>query len=37
MLDEFAALAGHHRKHAMRLLRAGTTETLHIDGGSRLV
>ena len=23
MLDEFAALTGHHRKHAMRLLRAG--------------
>ena len=22
MLDEFAALTGHHRKHAMRLLRA---------------
>lgn len=23
MLDEFAALTGHYRKHAMRLLRAG--------------
>ena len=23
MLDEFTALTGHHRKHAMRLLRAG--------------
>ena len=23
LLDEFAALTGHHRKHAMRLLRAG--------------
>ena len=23
MLDEFAALTGHHRRHAMRLLRAG--------------
>lgn len=23
MLDKFAALTGHHRKHAMRLLRAG--------------
>jgi hypothetical protein len=23
MLDEFAALTGYHRKHAMRLLRAG--------------
>ena len=23
MLDEFVALTGHHRKHAMRLLRAG--------------
>ena len=23
ILDEFAALTGHHRKHAMRLLRAG--------------
>jgi len=23
MLDEFAVLTGHHRKHAMRLLRAG--------------
>jgi hypothetical protein len=23
MLDEFATLTGHHRKHAMRLLRAG--------------
>ena len=23
ILDQFAALAGHHRKHAMRLLRAG--------------
>ena len=23
MLDEVAALTGHHRKHAMRLLRAG--------------
>ncbi len=25
MLDEFAALTGHHRKHAMRLLRAGVS------------
>src|ERR1700709_28780 len=25
MLDEFAALTGHHRKHVMRLLRAGTS------------
>jgi hypothetical protein len=25
MLDEFAALTGHHRKHAMRLLRAGAS------------
>ena len=25
MLDEFAALRGHHRKHAMRLLRAGAS------------
>jgi len=23
ILDEFTALTGHHRKHAMRLLRAG--------------
>jgi hypothetical protein len=23
ILDEFAAVTGHHRKHAMRLLRAG--------------
>jgi len=23
MLDEFAALTGHHRKHVMRLLRGG--------------
>ena len=29
MLDEFAALTGHHRKHAMRLLRAGVS-----NGGS---
>ncbi len=28
-LDEFAALTDHHRKHAMRLLRAGVS-----DGGS---
>lgn len=27
MLDEFAALTGHHRKHAMRLLRASTSES----------
>ncbi len=27
MLDEFAALTGHHRKHAMRLLRAGKSGT----------
>ena len=26
MLDEFAALTGHHRKHAMRLLRAGVSK-----------
>ena len=26
MLNEFAALTGHHRKHAMRLLRDGGTE-----------
>ena len=25
MLDKFAALTGHHRKHAMRLLRAGNS------------
>jgi len=25
MLDEFSALTGHHRKHAMRLLRAGAS------------
>ena len=25
MLDEFAVLTGHHRKHAMRLLRAGAS------------
>jgi len=25
ILDEFAALTGHHRKHAMRLLRAGAS------------
>ena len=25
MLDEFAALTGHHQKHAMRLLRAGVS------------
>ena len=25
MLDEFAALTGHHRKHVMRLLRAGVS------------
>ena len=25
MLDEFAALTGHHRRHAMRLLRAGAS------------
>ena len=25
MLDEFAVLTGHHRKHAMRLLRAGVS------------
>ncbi len=25
MLDEFAALTGHHRKHAIRLLRAGVS------------
>jgi hypothetical protein len=25
MLDEFATLTGHHRKHAMRLLRAGVS------------
>ena len=25
MLDEFAALTGHHRKHGMRLLRAGVS------------
>ncbi len=25
MLDEFAALTSHHRKHAMRLLRAGVS------------
>jgi hypothetical protein len=30
MLDEFAALTGHHRKHAMRLLRAGVS-----GGGGR--
>jgi hypothetical protein len=23
ILDEFAAVTGHHRKHAMRLVRAG--------------
>ena len=27
MLDEFSALTGHHRKHAMRLLRAGKPGT----------
>ena len=26
MLDEFAALTGHHRKHAMRLLRGGAPD-----------
>ena len=25
ILDEFASLTGHHRKHAMRLLRAGAS------------
>ncbi len=25
MLDEFAALTGHHRKHTVRLLRAGVS------------
>ena len=25
MLNEFAALTGHHRKHAMRLLRVGVS------------
>ena len=28
MLDEFAALTGHHRKHAMRLLPAGSSDGL---------
>ena len=32
MLDEFAALTGHHRKHAMRLLRAGRSDE---QSGSR--
>lgn len=27
ILDEFAAVTGHHRKHAMRLLRAGMTSS----------
>ena len=26
ILDEFAAVTGFHRKHAMRLLRVGATE-----------
>ncbi len=26
ILDEFAAVTGHHRKHAMRLLRAGPSD-----------
>ena len=26
MLDDFASLTGHHRKHAMRLLRAGPSD-----------
>ena len=26
MLDEFAVLTSHHRKHAMRLLRAGISQ-----------
>ena len=25
ILDEFASVTGHHRKHAMRLLRAGSS------------
>ncbi len=32
ILDEFAAVTGHHRKHAMRLLRAGMTSS---SSGSR--
>ena len=32
ILDEFAAVTGHHRKHAMRLLRAGMTRS---SGGPR--
>lgn len=33
ILDEFAAMTGHHRKHAMLLLRAGAGD--HLAGGSR--
>ena len=35
MLDEFAALTGHHRKHAMRLLRAGVSKGDHIPRPER--
>jgi hypothetical protein len=38
ILDEFAAVMGHHRKHAMRLLRAGMTGRVPgrgVGGGHR--
>jgi hypothetical protein len=36
VLDEFVALIGHHRKHAMRLLRAPRGSSTDAGGGKRL-
>jgi len=37
ILDEFAAVTGHHRKHAMRLLRAGSESRDSVPRPSRRV